>query len=157
MKFVNPYYKHCKGSDRLCGLVRVLATDPEARIRFPALPDFWEVVGLERGPLSLVNTIEELLERKNSASGLEIRKYGLGICYDDHVAPSLRRQDKTDKMPPLGEYSSFADWGHGVFFLRSLHNDRRGFTSRRRKIVSSAQLGPTQPAIQWVPGTVAWS
>jgi hypothetical protein len=25
---------------------------------------FWEVVGLERGPLSLVSTIEELLERK---------------------------------------------------------------------------------------------
>jgi hypothetical protein len=26
---------------------------------------FWDVVGLERGPLSLVSTIEELLERKN--------------------------------------------------------------------------------------------
>jgi hypothetical protein len=25
---------------------------------------FWEVVGLERGPLSLVSTIEELLKRK---------------------------------------------------------------------------------------------
>jgi hypothetical protein len=37
---------------------------------------FWEVVGLERGPLSLVSTIEELLERKSSGSGLEIRKYG---------------------------------------------------------------------------------
>jgi hypothetical protein len=28
-------------------------------------------VGLERGPLSLVSTIEELLERKSSGSGLE--------------------------------------------------------------------------------------
>jgi hypothetical protein len=28
---------------------------------------FWEVVGLERGPLSLVSTIEELLERKVAA------------------------------------------------------------------------------------------
>jgi hypothetical protein len=37
---------------------------------------FWEVVGLERGPLSLVSTTEELLERKNSDSGLEIREYG---------------------------------------------------------------------------------
>jgi hypothetical protein len=37
---------------------------------------FWEVVDLERGPLSLVNTIEELLERKSSGSGLEIREYG---------------------------------------------------------------------------------
>jgi hypothetical protein len=32
-------------------------------------------VGLERGPLSLVGTIEELLERKSSGSGLEIREY----------------------------------------------------------------------------------
>jgi hypothetical protein len=52
-----------------------LATDPEARVRFPALPDFLKkkkekkktVVGLERGPLSLVNTTEELLDRKVAA------------------------------------------------------------------------------------------
>jgi hypothetical protein len=34
-----------------------------ARIRFPALPEK-KVVGLERGPLSLVSTTEELLDRK---------------------------------------------------------------------------------------------
>jgi hypothetical protein len=33
-------------------------------------------VGLERGPLSLVSTIEELLKRKSSGFGLAIRKYG---------------------------------------------------------------------------------
>jgi hypothetical protein len=33
-------------------------------------------VGLERGPLSLVSTIEELLGRKSSGCGLEIREYG---------------------------------------------------------------------------------
>jgi hypothetical protein len=33
----------------------------------------WEVVGLERGPLSLVSTIEELLGRNSSGSGLENR------------------------------------------------------------------------------------
>jgi hypothetical protein len=37
---------------------------------------FWEVVVLERCPLSLVSTIDELLERKMSGSGLEIREYG---------------------------------------------------------------------------------
>jgi hypothetical protein len=37
---------------------------------------FWAVVGLERGSLSLMSTTEELLERKNSGSGLEIREYG---------------------------------------------------------------------------------
>jgi hypothetical protein len=40
-----------------------LATDPEARVRFPALPEK-NVVGLERGPLGLVSTTEELLDRK---------------------------------------------------------------------------------------------
>jgi hypothetical protein len=55
-----------------------LATDPEARVRFPALPDFLKkiitikkekktVVGLERSPLSHVSTIEELLDRKVAA------------------------------------------------------------------------------------------
>jgi hypothetical protein len=46
-----------------------LATDPEARVRFPALPGKkkkW-VVGLEWGPLSLVSTTEELLDRKVAA------------------------------------------------------------------------------------------
>jgi hypothetical protein len=33
-------------------------------------------VGLERGPLGLVSTIEELLGRKRKASGLENRDYG---------------------------------------------------------------------------------
>jgi hypothetical protein len=47
-----------------------LAADPEARVRFPALPDFLkkkkrkQVMGLERGSLSLVSTTEELLDRK---------------------------------------------------------------------------------------------
>jgi hypothetical protein len=33
-------------------------------------------VGLERGPLSLVSIIKELLERKSGGSGLESREYG---------------------------------------------------------------------------------
>jgi hypothetical protein len=33
-------------------------------------------MGLERGPLSLVSTTEELFGRKSSGSGLEIREYG---------------------------------------------------------------------------------
>jgi hypothetical protein len=37
---------------------------------------FWEVVGLERGPLSLVSTTGELLGRKSSGSSLENREYG---------------------------------------------------------------------------------
>jgi hypothetical protein len=53
--------------DRLCGLVvKFMATDPEARVRFAALPEK-KLVGLERGPLSLVSTTEELLDRKVAA------------------------------------------------------------------------------------------
>jgi hypothetical protein len=37
---------------------------------------FGEVVGLERGPLSLVSGIEEQLEIKSSGSSLENRYYG---------------------------------------------------------------------------------
>jgi hypothetical protein len=61
--------------DRLCGLVvRV----PGYRSRGPGFDSrryqiFLEVVGLERGPLSLVKIIEELPETKNSGSGLENR------------------------------------------------------------------------------------
>jgi hypothetical protein len=33
-------------------------------------------VGLERGPLSLMSTTEEVLGRKSIGSGLEIREYG---------------------------------------------------------------------------------
>jgi hypothetical protein len=68
----------CKTYIRLYGLVvRVpgyISRDPE----FDSLPYkiFLEVLGLERGPLRLVSTIEELLGRNNSGSGLENREYG---------------------------------------------------------------------------------
>jgi hypothetical protein len=47
--------------------VTYLATDTEARVRFPALPEKKKVVGLERVALSLVSTTEELLDRKVAA------------------------------------------------------------------------------------------
>jgi hypothetical protein len=47
---------------------------------------FWEVVGLQWGPLSLVSATEELLDRKSSGSGLEIRQYG---CRDPSRGPRV--------------------------------------------------------------------
>jgi hypothetical protein len=38
--------------------------------------EIWEVVGLERGPLSLMSTTEELLGRKSSGFGMQSREYG---------------------------------------------------------------------------------
>jgi hypothetical protein len=46
-------------------------------------------VSLERGPLSLVSTNEELLERKSSDSCLENREYG-HRDRADHATPSIR-------------------------------------------------------------------
>jgi hypothetical protein len=66
-----------KKLDGLCGLVvRV----PGYRCRGTGFGfrryQIFCVVGLERGPLCHMNTIEELLERNSSCYGLEIREYG---------------------------------------------------------------------------------
>jgi hypothetical protein len=68
-----------------------LATDPEARVRFPAPPEK-KVVGLERGPLSLQSTTEELLDRKVAAPVWKTENTAVGIRHADHVAPSIRKK-----------------------------------------------------------------
>jgi hypothetical protein len=78
-------------TDRLCGLVEFLATDPEARVRFPALPEKIKVVGLERGALSFVSTTEELLDRKVAAPVYKTKNTAVGTRHADHVAPSIRK------------------------------------------------------------------
>jgi hypothetical protein len=67
-----------------------LATDPEARIRFPALPEK-KLAGLERGQLSLVSTTEELLDRKVAAPVKKRENTAVEIRHADHVAPSIRK------------------------------------------------------------------
>jgi hypothetical protein len=50
-----------------------------------------EVVGLERGPLSLMSTTEELHDRKVATPVYKIENTAVGIRHADHVAPSIRR------------------------------------------------------------------
>jgi hypothetical protein len=49
-------------------------------------------VCLERGPLSLVSTTEELLDRKVAAPVSKIENTALGIRHADHVAPSILKK-----------------------------------------------------------------
>jgi hypothetical protein len=60
--------------DRLCGQCSWLQIQ---RSGFDSwrYQNLWEIGSLERSPLSLVSTTEELLERRSSVSGLERRKY----------------------------------------------------------------------------------
>jgi hypothetical protein len=53
-----------------------LAIDPEVLVRFPALLVTLRSSGSGTGSTQLVSTTEQLLERKNSSSGLENREYG---------------------------------------------------------------------------------
>jgi hypothetical protein len=46
-------------------------------------------MGLERGPLSLVSTTEELRDRKVAAHVYKTQNMAGGIRHADHVAPSI--------------------------------------------------------------------
>jgi hypothetical protein len=79
--------------DRLCGLVvRVLGYRSGGQGSIPGTTRKKKVVGLERSPLSLASTTEELLDRKVAAPVYKTENTAVGIRHADHVAPSVRKK-----------------------------------------------------------------
>jgi hypothetical protein len=77
--------------DRLCGLVvRVLGYRSGGPGSIPGNTRK-KSVGLERGPLSLVSTTEELLDRKVASPVQKTENTAIGIHHADHVAPFIRK------------------------------------------------------------------
>jgi hypothetical protein len=63
-----------------------------SRVRFPCFQIFWEVVGLEQGPLSLLSISEELFDWKSNGSGSKKQRLtAVGISCADHATPSIRK------------------------------------------------------------------
>jgi hypothetical protein len=91
-------------------------------------------VGLERGPLSLVGTIEELFGRKSWS-----REYGLGIPHADHVAPSISVGIIRSQTQASGVLVFIDIYSHS--FIHALFNGTDQ-TDMKKKTVVGLEWGP---------------
>jgi hypothetical protein len=89
--FLNPIlFAICTSTfDRLCGLVaRVLGYRSGGPGSIPGTTEK-KVVRLEQGPVNLVSTTEELLDRKVAAPVYKIENTAVGIRHAENVAPFI--------------------------------------------------------------------
>jgi hypothetical protein len=119
---------------------------------------FWEVMGLEWSPLSLVNTIEELLERKSNGSGLESREFGRrdpshwprGTLYPQELSLTLPRSG--GRLVCIVRLQTQAT---EFFFLPTYGSDvsltcRPPFTSRRFMVLIYVRDWVDSKTILWL-------
>jgi hypothetical protein len=92
-------------------------------------------VGLERGPLSLLSTTEELLDRKVAAPVYKTENTAVEIRHADHMAPSIHKKLAITSLTIGGhsvgivrlrtqtmEFSFFFLRNNGVSFFLSSQN-----------------------------------
>jgi hypothetical protein len=83
---------------------------------------FWVVMGLERRPLNLMNTTEELLDRKSSFSCLENREYGRrdpslwprGTLYPQKLVITSPTSDGRSVVIVRSRTQTTEEWGWGL-------------------------------------------
>jgi hypothetical protein len=134
--------------DSLCGLVvRVLGHRSGGPGLIPLHYHKKKLVGLERGPLSLLSTTEELLGRKSSGSGLEIRDYGRrrsAALTTWHPLFSKVDTNFAEKRWSLGRYTTQETECFSVYLILSIvrYSTRTQLpeTSSARKVVSFCPL-----------------
>jgi hypothetical protein len=127
-------------------VVRVLGYRSVGPGSIPGTTRTKQEVGLERGPLSLVSTTEELLDRKVTALVYKTENTAVRIRHAHHVVPSIRK-----KL----EITSPTSGGRSVGIVRS-RTQTMEFSLVFIIVRTVGTLTPFQFLILYTVGTTPW-